>query len=105
MKKTNTTNSVNEALYNLLKEKSIKCLEDMFNLIKHLMEYVENYDLTGKEKKKLVYDNILCLLYRNSIIEDIYRKAVNIYILLINPYIENIITISKTTLLLNLKKN
>jgi hypothetical protein len=65
------------------------------------MEYVEKIKtLSGKEKQTLIYDNIVILLYRNYKVEE-----AGPYIVLINPVIENLILISKSKLLLNLKKN
>ena len=69
-------------------------------LIKELMEYVEKINsITSGEKQQLVYDNIVILLYRNYNIEE-----ASIYIVMIEPYIKNLISISKSKLLLNLKK-
>jgi hypothetical protein len=76
-------------------------LPGFFNLVKDLMEYVEKIKtLSGKEKQNIIYDNIIVLLYRNYKIEEASQ-----YISLINPYIENLILLSKSKILLNLKKN
>jgi len=64
------------------------------------MEVVERYkSLTGEEKNNLIYDNVILLLYRNYTIEE-----ASLYIMMINPYIENLIILSKSKILLNLKK-
>jgi len=65
------------------------------------MEFVERLNsLTGEEKNDLIYDNAIVLLYRNYIIEE-----ASLYVVMINPFIENLITLSKSKILLNLKKN
>jgi hypothetical protein len=65
------------------------------------MEFVERFNsLTGEEKNDLIYDNAIVLLYRNYIIEE-----ASLYVVMINPFIENLITLSKSKILLNLKKN
>jgi len=92
---------VNQAVKRFLKYKKIDDLSGFFMLIKELMEYVEKINsITSGEKQQLVYDNIVILLYRNYNIEE-----AGPYIVLINAYIETLILISKSKLLLNLKKN
>jgi hypothetical protein len=64
------------------------------------MEYVDMFnELDGSMKMDLVKDNIIALLNRQSKYE-----SVDMYILLLTPYIENLIVLSKSKLLLNLKK-
>jgi hypothetical protein len=80
--------------------KVIDGLPSFFQLIKELMEFVDRFNqLDGSMKMNLVKDNIIALLNRQSKYE-----SVDMYILLLTPYIENLITISKSKLLLNLKK-
>ena len=99
--KNDTILKVNQAIKRFLKYKKIDDLAGFFNLIKDLMEYVEKIKtLSGKEKQTLIYDNIVILLYRNYKVEE-----AGPYIVLINPVIENLILISKSKLLLDLKKN
>jgi adenosine deaminase len=82
---------------------ALKVVDDMgsfFILIRDVMEYIEKFkELTGQEKKLMVKENIINLLKRQSNFE-----SINLYIPLLEPYIEVLITISKTKLLLNLKK-
>ena len=82
---------------------ALKVVDDMgsfFILTRDVMEYIEKFiELDGQEKKLMVKDNILLLLKRQSNFE-----SINLYIPLLEPYIEVLITISKTKLLLNLKK-
>ena len=92
---------MNQEVKRFLKYKKIDNLSGFFMLIKELMEYVEKINsITSGEKQQLVYDNIVILLYRNYNIEE-----AGPYIVLINAYIETLILISKSKLLLNLKKN
>ena len=91
----------NQLIKKFLRYKKIDDLPGFFKLVKELMEYIEEVKtLTGKEKQATIYDNIIALLYRNYKIEE-----ASIYISLINPYIENLILLSKSKILLNLKKN
>jgi hypothetical protein len=61
------------------------------------MEYIDKFkELTGQEKKLMVKENVILLLRRQSIFE-----SINMYFSLLEPYIENLITISKSKLLLN----
>ena len=82
---------------------SLKVVDNMasfFMLIREVMEYIEKFDgLSGLEKKLMIKENIINLLKRQSNFE-----SINLYIPLLEPYIEVLITISKTKLLLNLKK-
>ena len=82
---------------------SLKVVDNMgsfFMLIREVMEYIEKFDgLSGLEKKLMIKENLIILLKRQSNFE-----SVNLYIPLLEPYIEVLITISKTKLLLNLKK-
>jgi hypothetical protein len=64
------------------------------------MEYIDKFtELTGQEKKLMVKENVILLLRKQSIFE-----SINMYISLLEPYIENLIVLSKSKLLLNLKK-
>ena len=92
--------SINQLIKKFLKDKKIDDLPTFFMLVKDLMEYIEKFkSLTGKEKKNIIYDNVIDLLHRNYKVEE-----ASIYISLINPYIENLILLSKSKILLNLKK-
>lgn len=91
---------VNRSIKTILKDKKINSISDLFKLIRCLMEFVETFkSLTGEEKKNLIYDNVIDLLFRNYTIEEASQ-----YIVMINPYIENLIILSKSKILLNLKK-
>jgi hypothetical protein len=62
------------------------------------MEYIDKFkELTGQEKKLMVKENVILLLRRQSNFE-----TINMYVLLLEPYIEVLITISKSKLLLNI---
>ena len=80
---------------------ALKVVDDMgsfFILIREVMEYIDKFkELTGQEKKLMVKENVILLLRRQSIFE-----SINMYISLLEPYIENLITISKSKLLLNI---
>ena len=82
---------------------ALKVVDDMgsfFILTRDVMEYIEKFaELSGLEKKLMIKENIINLLKRQSNFE-----SINLYIPLLEPYIEVLITISKTKLLLNLKK-
>jgi len=82
---------------------ALKVVDDtgsLFILIRDVMEYIEKFaELSGLEKKLMIKENIINLLKRQSNFE-----SINLYIPLLEPYIEVLITISKTKLLLNLKK-
>jgi hypothetical protein len=91
---------VNRSIKTFLKDKKINSISDLFKLIRCLMEFVERFkSLTGEEKKNLIYDNVIDLLFRNYTIEEASQ-----YIVMVNPYIENLIILSKSKILLNLKK-
>ena len=91
---------VNRSIKTFLKDKKINSISDLFKLIRCLMEFVERFkSLTGEEKNNLIYDNVIDLLFRNYTIEEASQ-----YIVMINPYIENLIILSKSKILLNLKK-
>ena len=92
---------INNIMLQLMEGKKINSISDLFNLIRYLMEYVEKFKkLTGKEKNDLIYDNLIILLNKQYEIEE-----ARIYIVMIEPYIKNLISISKNKLLLNLKKS
>ena len=80
---------------------ALKVVDDMgsfFMLIREVMEYIDRFKgLDGQEKKLMVKENLIILLRRQSIFE-----SINMYIGLLEPYIENLITISKSKLLLNI---
>ena len=80
---------------------ALKVVDDMgsfFMLIREVMEYIDRFKgLDGQEKKLMVKENLIILLRRQSIFE-----SINMYISLLEPYIENLITISKSKLLLNI---
>ena len=82
---------------------ALKVVDDMgsfFILTRDVMEYIEKFaELSGLEKKVMIKENLINLLKRQSNFE-----SINLYIPLLEPYIEVLITISKTKLLLNLKK-
>jgi hypothetical protein len=82
---------------------ALKVVDDMgsfFILTRDVMEYIDRFKgLDGQEKKLMVKENVIILLRRQSNFE-----SINLYIPLLEPYIEVLITISKTKLLLNLKK-
>jgi hypothetical protein len=91
---------VNRSIKTILKDKKINSISDLFKLIRCLMEFVERFkSLTGEEKNNLIYDNVIDLLFRNYTIGEASQ-----YIVMINPYIENLIILSKSKILLNLKK-
>ena len=82
---------------------ALKVVDDtgsLFILIRDVMEYIEKFiELSGLEKKLMIKENLINLLKRQSNFE-----SINLYIPLLEPYIEVLITISKSKLLLNLKK-
>jgi adenosine deaminase len=82
---------------------ALKVVDDVpsfFMLVRDVMEYIERFaELSGLEKKLMIKENLINLLKRQSNFE-----SINLYIPLLEPYIEVLITISKTKLLLNLKK-
>ena len=97
--KSEKTKKANQSIKIFLRYKKINDLPTFFLLVKDLMEYIEKFkSLTGEEKNKIIYDNMIDLLHRNYKVEE-----ASIYISLINPYIENLILLSKSKILLNLK--
>jgi DNA-directed RNA polymerase subunit F len=91
---------IKNIMLRLMEGKKINSISDLFNLIRHLMEYVEKFkSLNGKEKNDLIYDNLIVLLNKHYEIEE-----ASIYIVMINPYIENLILLSKSKILLNVKR-
>ena len=92
---------IEKKLKRFLALKVVDDLSSFFILIREVMEYIErNTGLTGLEKKLMIKENLINLLKRQSNFETINK----LYIPLLEPYIEVLITISKTKLLLNLKK-
>ena len=90
--------SIEKKLKRFLSLKIIDDLPSFFLLTREVMEYTERFtELGGLEKSLMVKDNILLLLKRQSNFE-----TINMYISLLEPYIENLITISKSKLLLNI---
>ena len=91
---------IEKEIKRFLSLKVIDGLPSFFQLIKELMEFVDRFNqLDGSMKMSLVKDNIIALLNRQSKYE-----SINMYISLLEPYIENLIVLSKSKLLLNLKK-
>ena len=91
---------IEKKLKQFLALKVIDDLPSFFLLTREVMEYIDKFkELDGQSKKLMVKENIIILLRKQSIFE-----SINMYISLLEPYIENLITISKSKLLLNLKK-
>jgi hypothetical protein len=91
---------IEKKLKRFLALKVVDDLPSFFLLIREVMEYIErNTGLSGVEKKLMIKENLIILLGRQANYE-----SINMYIGLLEPYIEVLITISKTKLLLNLKK-
>ena len=65
------------------------------------MEYIDNFSfLTGEEKGSIVFDNLVVHLY------SFYHQDEAVkFVVLIDPFIENLIHLSKSKLLLNVGKN
>ena len=98
--KTDAKIRANQSIKFVFKDKRVSCLSDLFNLIKYLMEYVDKYsEFSGEDNMELVQDSIVSLLFRQSKYE-----SVDIYSSVLKPYIENSITLSKSKILINLKK-
>ena len=91
---------IEKKLKRFLALKVVDDLPSFFLLIREVMEYIErNTGLDGLEKKLMIKENIIILLRRQSNFE-----SINVYISLLEPYIENLILLSKSKILLNLKK-
>ena len=89
---------IEKKLKRFLALKVVDDLPSFFILIREVMEYIDRFKgLDGQEKKLMVKENVILLLRRQSIFE-----SINLYIPLLEPYIENLITISKSKLLLNI---
>jgi hypothetical protein len=89
---------IEKKLKRFLALKVVDDLPSFFILIREVMEYIDRFKgLDGQEKKLMVKENVILLLRRQSIFE-----SINTYISLLEPYIENLITISKSKLLLNI---
>jgi len=91
---------IEKKLKRFLALKVVDDLPSFFLLIREVMEHIErNTGLSGVEKKIMIKENLIILLGRQANFE-----SINMYIGLLEPYIENLIFLSKTKLLLNLKK-
>ena len=89
--------SIEKKLKRFLELKVIDDLPSFFLLTREVMEYIDKFkELDGQEKKLMVKENVILLLRKQSIFE-----SINMYISLLEPYIEVLITISKSKLLLN----
>ena len=89
---------IEKKLKRFLALKVINDLPSFFLLTREVMEYIDKFTgLDGQEKKLMVKENVILLLRKQSIFE-----SINMYISLLEPYIENLITISKSKLLLNI---
>ena len=91
---------IEKKLKRFLALKVVDDIPSFFILIREMMEYIDKFiELSGLEKKLMIKENLMILLGRQANFE-----SINMYIGLLEPYIEVLITISKTKLLLNLKK-
>jgi E3 ubiquitin-protein ligase DOA10 len=91
---------IEKKLKRFLALKIVNDIPSFFILTRDVMEYIEKFaELNGLEKKIMITKNILFFLRRQSNSENI-----NIYISLLEPYIESLILVSRSKLLLNLKK-
>ena len=91
---------IEKKLKRFLALKVVDDLQSFFLLIREVMEYIERFtELGGVEKKIMIKENILLLLGRQANFE-----SINMYIGLLEPYIENLIFLSKSKILLNLRK-
>jgi hypothetical protein len=94
-------NLIEKKVKRFLSLKVVNNLGSFFMLIREVMEYIEKFDgLSGFEKKLMIKKNLIILLKIQSNFEN-----VNLYIPLLEPYIENLILLSKSKILLNLKNN
>ena len=84
-----------------LESKTIRCVPDLFLLIKYLVEYVEKYNfLLGYEKKDLVFESLRTMLYKTC-----QKETASNYVNIIIPYIEDLIISSRSKLIINNKFN
>ena len=91
---------IEKKLKRFLALKVVDDLPSFFLLIREVMEYIDRFKgLGGVEKKIMIKENILLLLGRQANFE-----SINMYIGLLEPYIENLIFLSKSKILLNLRK-
>ena len=91
---------IEKKLKRFLALKVVDDLPSFFLLIREVMEFIErNTGLSGVEKKIMIKENLIILLGRQANYE-----SINMYIGLLEPYIENLILLSKTKILLNLRK-
>ena len=91
---------IEKKLKQFLALKVVDDLPSFFLLTREVMEYIDKFkELDGQEKKLMVKENVILLLRKQSIFE-----SINMYISLLEAYIENLIVLSKSKLLLNLKK-
>jgi hypothetical protein len=91
---------IEKKLKRFLALKVVDDLPSFFLLIREVMEFIErNTGLSGVEKKIMIKENLIILLGRQANFE-----SINMYIGLLEPYIENLIFLSKSKILLNLRK-
>jgi hypothetical protein len=91
---------IEKKLKRFLALKVVDDIPSFFILIREMMEYIDKFiELSGQEKKIMIKENIIIFLRRQSTFE-----SINVYISLLEPYIENLILLSKSKILLNLKK-
>ena len=91
---------IEKKLKRFLALKVVDDIPSFFILIREMMEYIDKFiELSGLEKKLMIKENIIILLRRQSNFE-----SINVYISLLEPYIENLILLSKSKILLNLNK-
>ena len=89
---------IDKKLKQFLALKVVDDLGSFFMLIREIMEYIEKFaGLNGLEKKLMIKKNIIIFFRRQSNFE-----SINLYIPLLEPYIENLILLSKSELLLNI---
>ena len=91
---------IEKKLKRFLALKVVDDLPSFLLLIREVMKYIErNTGLSGVEKKIMIKENLIILLGRQANFE-----SINMYIGLLEPYIENLIFLSKSKILLNLRK-
>ena len=91
---------INERVAMSLEAKTVLCVDDLFKLIKQIMQYVEKYKmLSGIEKRDIIYDNVSTMIYKTHTIESAPH-----FVCLIIPFIEALIQVSNSKLLINIKR-